>query len=88
MDSSVLMWQKNGSGSINAAKLANGLETFHEIASSGHHSGYAPATVEEALALIKSSDEDNDEQKLNKMEFTCAMVRFANACKVDVHELN
>ena len=80
------LWDTNGSSLISAASLENGLEKFHIMSVGGLQKGYAPAAAEAVLALIKSSDEDST-QKLNRIDFAFDMVQFANAGKVNVHEL-
>jgi len=80
------LWDTTGNSLISTTTLEKGLEKFHIMAMGGLHKGYAPADAEEVLAQIKASDDDSA-QKLNRIEFAFDMVQFANAGKVNVHEL-
>ena len=73
---------ENRDGSIDVEELSKGLKKFH--AASGT---YSDAEIESAVLIIASKSDDGSSASLSKEEFARAMVKYAKAIEVEIHEL-
>lgn len=73
------LWDLDHDGTIDFSELALGMRKFHEAKS-------MEDTLAETVAAMLTFDE-NDDQKLDRVEFAVFLAKFSKAAEVDLHEL-
>mmetsp|Transcript_37246 Transcript_37246/g.81099 ORF Transcript_37246/g.81099 Transcript_37246/m.81099 type:complete len:450 (-) Transcript_37246:83-1432(-) len=73
------LWDLDHDGSIDFSELALGMRKFQEAKD-------MEDTIAETVAAMLTFDE-NDDQKLDRVEFAVFLAKYAQAAEIDLHEL-